>query len=173
LAGNGFELTDAAHGVLFDIGHTGTPIQISWTANANNAFLVLDRDGNGQITDGGELFGNFTSQPTSSTPNGFLALAVYDLPANGGNGDGVIDAKDAVFSKLRLWVDANHDGISQAEELHTLPEMGVVSINLNYYESGHTDQYGNAFRFAANINQGQAGASSIGQKAVDVFLVMQ
>ena len=173
LTGNGFELTDAAHGVLFDIANTGVPVQIAWTANANNAFLVLDRDGNGSITSGAELFGNFTSQPSSSRPNGFLALAVYDDPANGGNGDGIIDARDQIFSKLRLWVDANHDGICQPGELHTLPEMGVFSIGLNYSLSMRTDEFGNVFRYRGTINQGQSGEPNIGKKIYDIFFVSQ
>jgi hypothetical protein len=174
LTGSGFDLTDAAHGVLFDIANTGVPIQIAWTANANNAFLVLDRDGNGSITSGAELFGNFTSQPSSSSPNGFLALAVYDDPANGGNGDGIIDARDQIFSKLRLWVDANHDGICQPGELHPLPDLGVYAISLDYSLSGHTDSFGNVFRYSAKINPGLSGKDNdVGKKAYDVFLMAQ
>lgn len=166
--GDGFFLTDAAHGVLFDIKGNGTPIQIAWTANSNNAFLVLDRNGNGVINSGAELFGNFTPQPTSAHPNGFLALAQYDS-----NGDGVIDAKDPIYSQLRLWVDANHDGISQPGELHTLPEMGVFSISLDYSLSMRTDEFGNVFRYKAKINQGLNGESDVGKKAYDVFVVRQ
>jgi hypothetical protein len=173
LTGEGFVLTDAAHGVQFDIANTGFPVQIAWTANSNNAFLVLDRNGNGVINSGAEMFGNFTPQPSSQHPNGFLALAVYDDPANGGNGDGVIDARDTIFSSLRLWVDANHDGISQSGELHTLPEMGIISISLDYTLTGRSDEFGNVFRYKAKVNQGQHGESDVGRKAYDVFLVTQ
>lgn len=173
LTGDGFALTDAAHGVMFDIAGTGVPVQIAWTANANNAFLVLDRTGDGQITSGTEMFGNFTSQNLSPHPNGFLALAVYDDPMNGGNGDGIIDARDAIWSKLRLWVDANHDGISQPGELHTLPEMGVFSISLDYSLSKRTDEFGNVFRYRGTINQDQHGESDVGKKIYDVFLLIQ
>ena len=173
LTGDGFFLTSAANGVKFDIANTGVPVQIAWTANANNAFLVLDRDGSGTITSGSELFGNFTSQPSSPHPNGFAALAVYDDPKNGGNGDGIIDARDQIFSKLRLWVDANHDGICQPGELHTLPEMGVFSIGLDYSLSTRTDEFGNVFRYRAKINQGQHGEPDVGKKAYDVFFVSQ
>ena len=173
LTGDGFFLTSAANGVKFDIANAGVPIQMGWTANANNAFLVLDRNGDGVINSGAEMFGNFTPQPSSPNPNGFLALAVYDDPANGGNGDGVIDANDQVFSKLRLWVDANHDGISQPGELHTLPEMGVFSISLSYSLSTKTDEFGNVFRYRGTINQGQSGESSVGKKIYDVFFVSQ
>lgn len=173
LTGDGFFLTDAHNGVIFDIANSGTPIQIAWTANANNAWLVLDRNQNGVISSGAELFGNFTSQPSSPHPNGFLALAVYDDPLNGGNGDGVIDASDKIFSSLRLWVDANHDGISQPGELHTLPELGIFSISLDYSLSERTDEYGNVFRYKAHVNKGLHGPSDAGKSAYDVFLVAQ
>jgi hypothetical protein len=154
--------------VSFDIGGTGNPIQIAWTAaNANNAFLALP-GADGLVHNGKQLFGNFTSQPQSSTPNGFAALAVYDEPKNGGNGDGIIDSHDAIFSSLRLWVDANHDGISQPDELFTLPSLGVNSISLSYKTDMRQDQYGNLFRFRAQVNPGEP--TNTGRMAYDVFL---
>jgi hypothetical protein len=173
VTGNGFQLTSARDGVFFDITGTGKPIQIAWTAlGSANAFLVLDRDNSGLITSGKELFGNFTSQPQSPHPNGFLALAEFDKPENGGNGDGIIDERDAVFSNLRLWVDANHDGISEPGELFKLPDLGVFSISLNYKESRRTDQFGNQFRYSAKINMTdqQQDVSNAGPRAYDVFL---
>ena len=172
LTGDGFELTDAAHGVPFDWTGNGPLIQSGWTANGNNAFLALDLNNNGVINSGRELFGNFTPQPKSDNPNGFAALAVYDYPANGGNGDGIIDARDQMFSSLRLWIDANHDGICQPGELHTLPELGVFNISLDYELSRRTDQYGNAFRYRARVNVGVHGeADKVGRTAYDVFFV--
>jgi len=83
--------------VVFDISGTGHPVQISWTASGStNAFLALPAS-DGLIHGGKELFGGSTPQPESTEPNGFRALAFYDLPENGGNGDGVIDAHDAIF----------------------------------------------------------------------------
>lgn len=171
LNGDGFSLTDASHGVLFDIAGTGYPVQIAWTAaGADNAFLCLP-DPDGKCDDGKDLFGNFTPQPTSPNPNGFLALAIYDQPANGGNSDGVIDAHDKIFSSLRLWIDANHDGVSQPSELFTLPEMGVDSISLKYHASMRRDQFGNLFRYRSRVNpDGQPDNSDVGRTAYDVFL---
>ena len=173
--GKGFHLTSAEAGVVFDIAGTGIPVRIGWTAaGSGNAFLALDRNGNGRIDDGKELFGNYTSQPQSDHPNGYLALAEYDKAKNGGNGDGIIDARDAIYSRLLLWIDGNHDGISQPSELYTLPELGAYSINLHYRTDRLLfDQYGNWFHYHAVLNPTpQDGESKDGRLTYDVFFVV-
>src|SRR2546421_12739897 len=102
--GNGFSLTDVAGGVDFDVDADGLRDSVAWPdSRADDAFLALDRNGNGKIDDGRELFGNFTSQPASFAPDGFKALAAFDA-----NGDGQITAADPVYARLLLWRDSNH-----------------------------------------------------------------
>lgn len=115
---------------------------------------MLDRNGDGLIADGTELFGSASPQPDppeGEIRNGFLALAVFDGPAHGGNGDGFIDAQDAVYADLRLWHETNQNGVSEPDELMTLPEANIGRIDLLYKEKKRTDEHGNAFRYRARI----------------------
>ncbi|MGA9769602.1 MAG: hypothetical protein WBV94_11215 [Blastocatellia bacterium] len=172
ISGNGFDLTDPQHGVEFDLNSNGVAERMGWTAvNSDDAFLALDRNGNGRVDNGQELFGNFTTQPTSTSPNGFIALAEFDKPAKGGNGDSVIDRRDAIFTSLRLWQDANHNGRSEANEVRRLTAVGLARMDLDYRESRRVDQYGNQFRYRAQVRDTEG--AQMGRWAWDVFFVNQ
>jgi len=174
IQGDGFELTDAKHGVWFRVIN-GKSIPIAWTTpDSDDAWLVLDRNGNGSIDGGEEMFGNATPQPSPPPgvwKNGFVALAEYDKLENGGNGDGVINPADAIFASLLLWQDTNHNGISEPAELHTLSEFGLTTLELTYKESKQIDQYGNQFRYRAKVKD--AHGNQVGRWAWDVFLKMR
>jgi len=149
LRGNHVDLSGLDDPVSFDIDASGQPSVIGWTERGSfTAFLALDRNGNGMIDDGSELFGSAMSLPDgAAAANGFEALAQYDSPAMGGNGDGQIDASDAIWPALRLWIDSNHDGKTDSRELVSLPSQGITSIGLSYQVERRVDQFGNVLRF--------------------------
>lgn len=159
-----FQLTSVAGGVLFDLNGDGLPEETAWTrADRDEAFLWLDRNGNGVVDDGTELFGS------SFGDNGFIQLAAWDKRNQGdvvigGNEDDRIDAGDAVWPRLRLWIDRSHDGISQADEIFTLAQKGVTSIDLRYYTTRRHDTNGNYYRYGS-----RAIANGKPLFAVDVY----
>ena len=147
--GSGFQLTNPERGVLFDLVGNGILSKVAWTEpGSTNAWLTLDRNGNGRIDNISELFGNRTEQPkppSGQRKNGFLALGVFDSPEMGGDGDGAITEADEIYSKLRLWQDLNHNGVSEPDELQPLASLGLKSISLNYREARKIDEFGNHF----------------------------
>lgn len=164
--GKGFKFTDPTKGqyVTFDFKGNGTYEKLSWPEHGSgNAWLVLDDDGSGIISNGTQLFGNVTAHSDGGIPknpdaNGFLALGWWDHPENGGIGHLVMSSQDSVWPKLRLWIDEHcyqtpdEPCQSRPDELHTLESLGITSFSLDYQGSFKTDAIGNKFRFKAVVN---------------------
>ncbi|TWI61018.1 hypothetical protein LZ24_03469, partial [Desulfobotulus alkaliphilus] len=128
-------------GVHFDLSGNGFREKTGWIS-PENGLLVLDRNGDGIINDGSELFGNWTLLESGyAAANGFYALADFD-----DNGDGFIDTNDAIFSDLRIWRDLDQDGFSDQGELFTLEELGIARLSVNYENSNFVDAAGNEHR---------------------------
>jgi hypothetical protein len=142
--------------VSFDINAVGRKKTIGWTARGSEVgFLALDRNGNGLIDDGSELFGNGTSlRSGEKAENGFAALAQYDA-----NGDGVIDASDPVWGRLLLWIDSNHNGISEPGELRHITDTSITAIELDYHAIARRDQFGNHFSYECRLREGRNSRS--------------
>ena len=153
LDGDGIETVshNGYKGALFDHDGDGIRTASGWVAS-DDGLLVVDRNGDGIINDGKELFGDSSVlKDGTKAAHGYAALAEYDS-----NGDGVVDAKDADFDKLRVWRDLNQDGVSQKEELFTLEEVGVQSLNVAYQDTNQNlgngnrlAQEGSSYRYPA------------------------
>ncbi len=125
LDGDGIELVGQSHGIAFDMNNDGILDSTTWVA-ADDGMLAIDLNNDGIINNQSELFGN-----NASANDGFANLAGYDV-----NNDGVIDQQDDVFSQLLVWQDLNQDGISQADEMHSLNDLGIASISLASTQGG-------------------------------------
>lgn len=142
---NGYALTAPSAGVQFDIRNEGLPVRIAWTQpGSDDAFLALDRNGNGLIDTGAELFGNHTPSGSGVAANGFAALAELDQ-----NGDQVVDANDAAWNRLLLWTDRNHDALTTPEELQPVSDSIIRALGTNYRQIGMRDRWGNRYRYVA------------------------
>jgi hypothetical protein len=140
-------MSSAADGVTFGINSVGSVLKVAWPLSDTTAFLVLDRNGNGTVDNGSELFGNTTRLASGAVAsNGYVALADFDV-----NGDRVIDASDPIYSQLELWSDRNRDGISEPEELTTLEQGGIRGVSTDAKPSAARDRWGNRFAFRARV----------------------
>jgi len=136
-----YHLTSMNDGVMFDIDADGVEERTSWTVGGSDlGFLALDRNGNGRIDHGAELFGDANAE------NGWVALAALDQ-----NGDEVIDEGDAAWSALLLWYDVNHDGRSDAGELVKVTSTEIRAVSTRYRWTGRKDPFGNTFRYAGDV----------------------
>ena len=150
-ARDGYHLTSVEDGVLFDLDADGSPERVSWTRpDSDDAFLAMDRNGNGRIDDGSELFGNHTPAHADGddvkTLNGFEALKSLQGPGYGASTpDRRIDSGDAPFGRLLLWRDINHNGLSEPDELSPAAAV-IAAIGTDYREKKRVDRFGNQFR---------------------------
>lgn len=142
----GIALSKPLEGVYFDITATGKKHLISWPTKASTAFLVLDKNRNGQIDDAGELFGNNSVGPKGKAANGFEALKQYDVSGEREDSDGRIDHQDPIFAQLQLWIDRDFDGTTDPGELVPLSDYEIESIDLRYDTIEVEDSYGNKTR---------------------------
>ena len=166
LDGDGLETIGLAGNVYFDHDGDGVLTKTGW-AGANDALLVWDRNGNGTIDTGAELFGDFTVLPNGTlAPNGFAALAALDA-----NGDGVIDATDPAFAELKLWRDISQDGVSQGGELVSLADAGIVSLNLAHSLKNQRLANGNTLAREGTFTRADGSTSAMGEfkLAIDTF----
>ena len=144
--GNGIKTISINKNVLFDLDNNLFAENTGWV-DKGDAFLVWDRDGNGTIDSGNELFGNHSLlQNGEKAANGFAALAELD-----GNKDNVFDASDEAWTRLQLWFDHNQNGISEEGELIKLADSQIKSINLNYQDINRTDESGNTHRQHSSV----------------------
>lgn len=172
LQGNGLKLSRPKPEVYFDLDNDGASDLTSWTRmQTKDGFLVLDKNGNGTIDNGGEMFGNATALLLSASvaAHGYEALAEFDDLRLGGNADDQITAADRIFPHLRIWLDVNRDALTQPDELRTLSDLGVVAIDLVFAQDGTVDQWGNEFRLSSAVRF-EDGSQSL---AVDVFFARQ
>lgn len=154
LNGDGIRLTGPTDGILIKPRPDLPPVRFSWPrAASQDAWLALDRNGNGRIDDLTELFGNYAPQPNipGQMRNGFSALAEFDKPENGGNADGWISSQDQIWQTLLLWHDGNFDGQSSPEELIPIAQSDILSISLDFKDSRVSDEHGNLFLYRSRL----------------------
>ncbi|MCL4456177.1 MAG: hypothetical protein M1147_07430 [Nitrospirae bacterium] len=138
LDGDGIETTNVKDGAYFDHDGNGFAEQTG-LVSPDDGILVMDRNGDGIINDGKELFGDQTIMSNGQrAANGFEALREQDS-----NADGKIDANDSAWSQIKVWQDVDGDGYSTVDELKTLDEVGIKSINLTSTPNTVTDSEGN------------------------------
>jgi|GEM_PF-3053622 len=171
IAGDGIATTGAENPVRFDVDADGVIDTIGWLAHdSDDAFLWRDLEKNHRVDDGSELFGVGMSLPDGRrATDGFEALAAYDRYDNGGNEDGVINNRDAVWRRLRLWTDLNHNGLSEREELSPIQSSRVIALSLSSMATSETDAAGNQIRLRSTYRYRLEGGRSEDRALIDVF----
>ena len=156
LDGDGVETTSVANGVYFDHDGNGFAERTGWVGK-DDGLLVRDINGNGQIDNGTELFGNNSVLSNGqNAANGFEVLKDLDS-----NQDGVFDNQDAAWSEVKVWKDSNSNGIVDAGELMTLEQAGITGFNLDYQSQSRDDANGNAHLQTSTITKADGTTAAI------------
>ena len=191
---DGYHLTSVEDGVQFDLDGDGQAEQIAWTRvdedGSVDAWLACDRNGNGWIDDGTELWGRnmplfeFDGELVRGS-NGFEALKSSESPdsllggggitdaqteTRGGVPDGQTDARDPIWPHLLLWRDTNHNGVSEPHELQPLATTGIVAISTDYEVKRKADGNGNAYQLESHATIRGSGGSSQRMRIWGVWL---
>lgn len=160
LLGDGIDMSGLEDGVTYQINAAGSRLKLGWPVGPDDVWLALDRNGNGTIDHGGELFGNTTPQKTGGfAPNGYEALADLDE-----NGDSWVDADDAQFDRILVWSDGNRNGVAEPSEVRSAIDAGIRRIGTRYRESRRQDQWGNKFKYVGRVETIFGG-----RRSVDVY----
>ncbi|MEC1641053.1 calcium-binding protein, partial [Schinkia azotoformans] len=158
LDGDGIETVSLQNGIYFDLDNNGFAEKSGWI-KSDDGFLVLDRDGNGEINGGRELFGDQTILKNGTVASsGYEALAELD-----DNKDGKIDNQDGKFADLRIWRDLNQDGLSSERELFGLEQLGIKSLNLAYSNVNIQDSSGNIVSRKGSFEKTDGTLASLGE----------
>ncbi|AVS91152.1 hypothetical protein C8246_04145 [Paracidovorax avenae] len=156
----------------FDHDGDGTRNATGWI-KGDDGIVVLDRNGNGLIDSGRELFGDQTLREGAQAGQGMFYANGYEaLAGQDGNGDGVIDAADTAYGQLRIWKDVNQDGISQAGELHTLSDLGIARLNVKGQRSSIDLGHGNTQPWSGSFTRmdGSQGMSGVAEVSGSLLL---
>jgi hypothetical protein len=161
LNGDGVKTLSISSGVKFDLFADGHTVNTGWVSSGDG-LLVLDRNHDGVISDGSELFGSSTKLKNGErAQDGYAALREFDS-----NGDGVISNADEMYADLRVWIDRNSDGVSETGETRTLQSLGIKNINLNPSVGTQTD-HGNLLGLTSSYETSDGATHA----AVDVWFI--
>ncbi len=166
LAGDGIKLTSAAEGVMFDLDSTGKPVRVAWTTpDSDDGFILVEVPKSG-IPSGHQLLGTglrlADGRRTAVSNVALMGVQGFpldkDLKVIGDLNtmpDVALGPEDAVFSSLRFWRDANHNGRAEPEELRTMEDIGLLRIINTFRIERETDTHGNQLgyrgRFALSV----------------------
>lgn len=157
LNGNGvFDTTTVAQGHRFDLLASGRKV-LAATTTGGDGLLVLDRNRNGRVDDGSELFGD-----QNGAPDGFFELARHDE-----NRDGRIDLADSVFEHLRIFEDRNRNGQTDLDELRTLAQLGIASLGLTAVPTEDEESNGNRVSRAGSFLRRDGTSGRLGDVLFD------